>query len=284
MKRISKVGWILFLLIMAGCNSSSGGGESTNQKTNTTYIEEHDTSPTITSTTAYLVNDPYRTRTSFDEGAFVNGYVFITDPDMDLKYLYAREYYPATSTIPYSEPFQWDLTGQTHKDMVYLSLEDFKVTGPAGSWRIDFQAEDAKGNLSNIYSFTYSVTAAPVIEEEIIPPIPIITADDITAGGTFENIILSWNISYDYYLAYYEIFRSSVNDVNHAVSIGSTIAKVYSDPVGPACTYYYWIRIVQTTEAGGGIGELPAAGKIGITYDDPGNIIDELNGQITKTQ
>jgi hypothetical protein len=120
--------------------------------------------------------------------------------------------------------------------------------------------------------------------EPPVLPIPIIGADDITATGTYERIILSWNVPYDYWLAHYEILRSSTSLVGDAVVIGSTTSMVYSDPVGPKKTYYYWIRIVQKTEAGGNAGALPAEGKQASTVDDPSHMLDVLTGQITATQ
>jgi len=148
------------------------------------------------------------------------------------------------------------------------------------------------GNMTDKYARESDVLPGPGVPtipgegsgEPPVLPIPIITAEDITATGTYERIILSWNVPYDYWLAYYEILRSSTPLVGDAVVIGSTISMVYSDPVGPKKTYYYWIRIVQKTEAGGNVGALPAEGKEASTVDDPSHILDVLTGQITQTQ
>jgi hypothetical protein len=120
--------------------------------------------------------------------------------------------------------------------------------------------------------------------EPLVLPIPIIEADDITATGTYERIILSWSVPYDYWLAHYEILRSSTSLVGDAVVIGSTTSMVYSDPVGPKKAYYYWIRIVQKVEAGGNVGALPTDGKPASTTDDPSHVLDLLSGRITATQ
>jgi predicted phage tail protein len=117
-----------------------------------------------------------------------------------------------------------------------------------------------------------------------ILPIPMITAEDITALGTYESIILSWDVAYDYWIAYYEILRASTNTVGDAVVIGSTISKVYADQVGPGLTFYYWVRIVQRTEAGGNVGVLPVDGKQGSTFDDPTHLLELLIGRITESQ
>ncbi len=131
---------------------------------------------------------------------------------------------------------------------------------------------------------TVIVTPGQGAGEPPVLPIPIIEAEAITATGTYERIILSWSVPYDYWLAHYEILRSSTSLVGDAVVIGSTTSMVYSDPVGPKKTYYYWIRIVQKTEAGGNVGALPEEGKQASTVDDPSHILDVLTGQITATQ
>ena len=254
---MTRASCLAILFLLAGCGGGGGGHDPA-------AIPSTGSSPTITGMEVFLISDPGTSRTSFTEGDTISGYVHATDTDMDMAYLHALEYYPATATEPYSEQLDWDLSEQTHVSMAYLPLDAMEVAGPVGTWRIDFQAEDLAGHLSNIYSFVYDVSAPeedPGPGEPPILPIPVITQDHIEAGGTSESIILSWDVSYDYWLAYYEIFRASVNDVDLAVSIGSTTARVYADHVGPARTYYYWIRIAQVTEAGGGVGELPEEGK-----------------------
>ena len=257
---------IVILFLLVGCGGGSSGGDPAADP----YTGS---SPVITGLEVFLISDPGTHRTSFVEGDIISGYLHVSDPDMDLIYAHALEYYPATAADPYGEQFDWELSEQTHADMVYLSLDAFELTGPAGTWRIDFQIEDLAGNLSNVYPYVYSIVAAEEEDdgsgEPPVLPIPIITAEDITATGTSERIILSWNVPYDYWLAYYEILRSSTPLVGDAVVIGSTISMVYSDPVGPKKTYYYWIRIIQKTEAGGEVGDLPEEGKEAHTVAEP---------------
>lgn len=112
-------------------------------------------------------------------------------------------------------------------------------------------------------------------------PIPIITPDLISASGSYESVILSWeNTGYDY-VAYYVILRAATNEVGDATPVGSTTSRVFSDPVGPAASFYYWIRIVNTVDAEG---ELPTNGVLGETFDDPSHILDLLEGAITETE
>jgi hypothetical protein len=134
------------VLLLVGCGGgSSGGGDNPG------------TSPTITGMEVCLIGDDIP-RTSFVTGDIVDGYIEVSDPDHDLAYLHALEYYPATATEPYSDQIDWELSAQTHESMIYLPLDAFEVTGPEGTWRLDFWAEDIEGNLSDTYTFTYTVT------------------------------------------------------------------------------------------------------------------------------
>lgn len=120
--------------------------------------------------------------------------------------------------------------------------------------------------------------------EPPVLPIPTILASDITAMGTFQSIILSWNIVYDYWLAYFEIFRSQTSFVGDATAIATTPDHVYEDlDVVAGETYWYWIRIVQKAEAGGDMGVLPATGKEATVNEDPSVILDLLIGNITES-
>lgn len=138
-------------LLLVGCSSSSsssdsgGGGDSPG------------TRPTITGIEVYLLGDGIPS-TSFTTGDIVDGYIDITDPDLDLAYLHALEYYPETATDPHSDQIDWELSAPTQVSTRYLPMEALEVTGPAGSWRIDFWAEDLEGNLSDIVSYGYTVT------------------------------------------------------------------------------------------------------------------------------
>jgi len=124
----------------------------------------------------------------------------------------------------------------------------------------------------------------PGTGEPPILPIPVITEEDIHAAGFYDWIMLSWDISYDYWLAHFEIFRAMVNDLTQAIPVGTTLDHVWIDrDVSPGQDYYYWIRIVQKTSAGGNIGDLPTDGKLARCLDDPTWIINQLVGKITES-
>ncbi len=162
--------------------------------------------------------------------------------------------------------------------------------------------EAIKENLERAYGvlgnegFITTASAQRLVEDIDIPitdpgtgeppvlPIPTIEASDITAFGTFQSIILSWPTVYDFWLAYFEIFRAQTSLVGDAVSIASTPDHVYEDfDVTAGETYWYWIRVVQKTEAGGDMGPLPTIGKEATVNEDPSVILDRLIGNITES-
>ena len=99
------------------------------------------------------------------------------------------------------------------------------------------------------------------------PPAP----SGLTISAGFTNILLSWNdpntsgsfLNY----AYAEIWRSVDNVLGHAVLQGFTVAAVYTDPVGTAKTYYYWVRFVSQANVAGpfnsAVGTIGGTGLVG---------------------
>ena len=80
-----------------------------------------------------------------------------------------------------------------------------------------------------------------------VPPSPT----GLTAAGAFTSIILKWNIpSYGNH-AFTEIWRSQDNNLAGAELVSTAGGQVYSDDVGYAQTYFYWIRFVSVANVPG---------------------------------
>ena len=80
-----------------------------------------------------------------------------------------------------------------------------------------------------------------------VPP----AATGLTAAGAFTSIILKWNIpSYGNH-AFTEIWRSQDNNLAGAELVSTAGGQVYSDDVGYAQTYFYWIRFVSVANVPG---------------------------------
>jgi hypothetical protein len=132
------------LIAIIGSGGGGGGGGGTNG-----------TAPKITDANIYDSNwiETY----SFTIGEDANFAIYASDPDLDIESCEISEYYPADSTTPYNGPVSMALPSQSQTDVFYYNIDPLEVTGPAGSWRIEFQIIDAKGNQSNIFKVYVSV-------------------------------------------------------------------------------------------------------------------------------
>lgn len=112
------------------------------------------------------------------------------------------------------------------------------------------------------------------------PPAPT----GLTASGAMTTIILTWDNPSTFYdnFAYTEVWRSATNDLGTAVLQGTTQAAVYSDAVGTAAAFFYWIRFVSLADVTGPYNG--TEGTPGATAQDPGYLLEQLVGQITATQ
>lgn len=73
------------------------------------------------------------------------------------------------------------------------------------------------------------------------PPAPY----NLRAEGAYSIINLSWEYPKYKNHAYTEIYRSTDDSLGTAQFIGTSIAALYSDPVGTEQKYYYWVRNVS---------------------------------------
>lgn len=131
---------------------SCGGGSSS------TPAPALGTTPIITNVLFYNATDLTTPATSFTIGDYVYFDVYATDPDLDMTTLYVTEYYPYDSTTIYTGPVPFSLSSQPASNTIYTNLTAIEVTGPAGSYREEFQIQDAKANDSNIFIVYLSVS------------------------------------------------------------------------------------------------------------------------------
>lgn len=72
-----------------------------------------------------------------------------------------------------------------------------------------------------------------------------VTPAGVTADGAFHTITLTWDAPAYKGHSYAEILRSEVDNPASAVAIGTTLANVYSDPVGKGFAAFYWVRFIN---------------------------------------
>ena len=82
----------------------------------------------------------------------------------------------------------------------------------------------------------------------------------LAGAGTFQKIILSWDLAQFGNFAFTEVWRHTSNDLGSAIRIDTTRAQVWSDTVDFNSNFYYWVRHVSTSNI---VGQF--AGAINVT-------------------
>ena len=109
-----------------------------------------------------------------------------------------------------------------------------------------------------------------------IPPNPT----GLTAAGAFTSIILKWNLpSYGNH-AFTEIWRSQDNNLAGAELISTAGGQVYSDDVGYAQTYFYWVRFVSTSNIPGSWND--TEGTSAATAANVSTVMSSLSDQLSN--
>src|SRR6056300_400099 len=113
-----------------------------------------------------------------------------------------------------------------------------------------------------------------------IPPAPI----SLTASAAFTAVILDWNgtsasAPYGNH-AYTEIWRSRDNNLAGATLRATTNAFIYTDEVGYAETFYYWVRYVSTSDVKGPFNN--TNGVEATTLPDIAAVMEELSEDLSN--
>ena len=109
-----------------------------------------------------------------------------------------------------------------------------------------------------------------------VPPNPT----GLTAAGAFTSIILKWNLpSYGNH-AFTEIWRSQDNNLAGAELISTAGGQVYSDDVGYAQTYFYWVRFVSTSNIPGSWND--TEGTSAATAANVSTVMSSLSDQLSN--
>ena len=88
--------------------------------------------------------------------------VDITDADLDATWILVRQY-----LLPMTTPYSGDEWYPIDQETISEAFDtDVEILGPAGEWRIDFQAEDVEGDKSEIYSVFIDIYAVELPEPD----------------------------------------------------------------------------------------------------------------------
>jgi hypothetical protein len=151
---------ICFILIAYSCGSRGGNGTGGIGWT-----------PVINEVDMYNVTDPKNPyeATTFGVGdkAYFNIDAQFSDADSfniettnTMKYVWITDFLLSSTetTTLVSGPTRVPLPGENgHLVVTFTSFDPITISPPAGDYRMDFQIEDSKGNLSTVISVTYQV-------------------------------------------------------------------------------------------------------------------------------
>lgn len=125
---------------------------------------------------------------------------------------------------------------------------------------------DATGNLRLPSASTVS---SPVV------------ATGLTVTSAIKNILLSWDSALYSGHAYTEVWGGSVDNIGQAVLLGQAPGAVYTDPIGPSATRYYWIRFVNVNDERGPYNAV--SGTSATTAPDLEYTLDLLSNKYSTT-
>jgi hypothetical protein len=127
---------------------------------------------------------------------------------------------------------------------------DLPVSGPGGG-----------GSLGSGYDPSSDLST---------PPAPT----NLQVHGGFVAMYLSWEGGYKNN-AFTEVWRNTVDDLSTAIMIGTSPTNLYTDPVEPDSTYYYWVRFHSRADVVGPFNQ--TAGTMGHSAPDVGKQIEALS-------
>ncbi|MCA9340017.1 MAG: hypothetical protein KDA17_03855 [Candidatus Saccharibacteria bacterium] len=145
---------------------------------------------------------------------------------------------------------------------------------PADLEAVGFEV-DANGQIisQNLSIGTGSGGSQVVVETPTKP-------QNVAVSGGFINTLITWNFPSFLGYAYSEVWRSDTDDFGTAIRIATTIANVFSDPIGMGGSYYYWVRFVNQLDEVGPINA--TAGTQGTTAPNIGDIMDSLSEKLAE--
>jgi hypothetical protein len=104
------------------------------------------------------------------------------------------------------------------------------------------------------------------------------TPTNLVVSGAFTNLLLVWDKATYQGYSHTEVWRYDTNDITSAVKIATSSHNMYSDPVEPNSSFFYWVRFVNTKDQKGSFNQ--TSGTAGITDKKVSTLISELNDHI----
>ena len=140
-------------------------------------------------------------------------------------------------------------------------------------------AENFLENPFNPNAGTPDNTFVPTTTIELTVP-PDVTS--FSGTGSFQKIILSWDLAQFPNFAFTEIWRHTSNSIGDATRIDTTRAQVYADTVDAGANFYYWVRHVSTSNI---VGQFTSGINVTTSKISNSNVSDFITtGALTAAQ
>ena len=122
----------------------------------------------------------------------------------------------------------------THRDI---------INGTAGSGGTGSGGSGGSGGSSGGGTTPGGGGGTPVVPGDGKPTAIPGKPTGVAAESSIQTVYLTWSApNPQSYVALTEVYRSAVNDFDTKKLVGVSTGTIYSDPVEPEATYYYWIR------------------------------------------
>ena len=140
----------------------------------------------------------------------------------------------------------------------------------AGVIKVTTSSSDVAGEIA--------IAVTPVVTDVVEFPT---TPTGLTVSGAFTNILLVWDSPTFEGFTSTEVWRYETNLLASSVLVATVEHHMYSEPVNPASTYYYWIRHVNKLNQKGSFNA--SSGTLGQTSQTVASILSDLNEKIGVT-
>jgi hypothetical protein len=100
----------------------------------------------------------------------------------------------------------------------------------------------------------------------------------LVISGAFTNLLLVWDAATFQGYAHTEVWRSDTDSLPAAVKIATSSYHMFSDPVEPNSSFFYWVRFANTANQKGAYNAVN--GTAGTTDKKVSTLLSELNDHI----
>ncbi|MDB4575354.1 hypothetical protein N9112_00160 [bacterium] len=143
--------------------------------------------------------------------------------------------------------------------------------GPVYYWVSPVSKRGVIADASNVVSLT--VNHVDILYNAAVPPTPT----GLVATPGYSTVFLSWTIPAYTNHKSTEIWRSETNSLGSSIRVGVVEGSQFADPAEPGTTYYYWVRLVSSSNILSAYNAGVSAGVEATTSPDVVKVMETLS-------